>query len=482
MSRRGCADALPAPGSSQQAGVPRLDLFGARRLPYLSRPNYQLEIRHLLLWGIFAGMVEGNVCAVIASKTFNGSNFLITFITATPMFANLVSLAWGFLSRGRRQQLFLSWLAAAAVVSAGSIGITPRSAWGGWMFAVQIALARVFVSGVVTVRTSLWKNNYPQRVRGMITGRLQFVRAAMGVLSVATAGLIFDRNPQAYHWLFPTAAAIGLIAAWIISRTRVRGEKAALRAQRARSVSRDDSDTAETSRMAPFDLVAELSPLYMVREMARVLREDRMFARYCGAQMALGISNIMIQPILPILFTKRLNFSYFVSGAMLDLLPNLLLLVTLSGWGRLFDRVGVIRMRVLNTWLWVASMSLATAAAFAVRGAGPLSPGAFSTGVGLFLVARMLYGVSMSGGAIAWHIGHLHFAGPHDDQLYMGIHVSLTGVRGLIAPFVGLWLHHRIDWGVFAVAVGVLLLSVYQFTTLARDMPRQTGRESAHPA
>ena len=74
-----------------------MDLFRARSLPFLSRRNYLIEVEHLLLWGMFAGMVEGGVCAVVASKTFGAGDLLITIVAATPMFANLVSIVWGVL-------------------------------------------------------------------------------------------------------------------------------------------------------------------------------------------------------------------------------------------------------------------------------------------------------------------------------------------------------------------------------------------------
>lgn len=459
-----------------------MDLFRTRSLPYLSRRNYQLEVQLLLLWGVFAGMIEGNVCAVIAAKTFAGSDLLVTVIAATPMIANLVSLAWGVISQGRRKQVMLLWLAASALLSAASIGLTPQSDWGGWLFAAQIGLARIFVSGVVTVRTNLWKLNYPGTVRGMVTGRLQLARAGVGVLAVAAAGVIYDHDARAYHWLFPAAAAVGLAGVWVQARMHVRGERAALRARRAAlaaDAAEANSGDAEASsaRIAPFDLVAQLSPLYMVREMVRVLRRDRLFARYCGAQMSLGAANIMLQPILPLIFTRRLDLSYFAASGMLDLLPNLVLLVSLGMWGRLFDRVGVIRMRVVNTLVWVAAIGLSTAAAFLIHGDGTLSVAAIYAGMIVFVLARLLYGVAISGGAIAWHIGHLQFAGPHDDELYMGIHVSLTGIRGLIAPFVGLWLYRWLDWGVFVAALLLVMSSVYQFALLARDMPR--GKSAA---
>ena len=74
------------------AGATRLDLLAARRVPYMARRNFIIELRHLVVWGIFAGLIEGTISGVIVAKTFAASDLLITVVTATPAFANLVSL------------------------------------------------------------------------------------------------------------------------------------------------------------------------------------------------------------------------------------------------------------------------------------------------------------------------------------------------------------------------------------------------------
>jgi hypothetical protein len=59
----------------------------------------------------------------------------------------------------------------------------------------------------------------------------------------------------------------------------------------------------------------------------------------------------------------------------------------------------------------------------------------------LLAAARLVLGVARGGGSIAWQLGHNHFAPPERAGLYMSVHVTLTGLRGLIAPFLGMWLY-----------------------------------------
>ena len=48
-----------------------MDLFRARRVPLMARQNYLIEMQHVLLWGVFAGMLEGSVSSIVVAKTFH---------------------------------------------------------------------------------------------------------------------------------------------------------------------------------------------------------------------------------------------------------------------------------------------------------------------------------------------------------------------------------------------------------------------------
>ena len=53
----------------------------------------------------------------------------------------------------------------------------------------------------------------------------------------------------------------------------------------------------------------------------------------------------------------------------------------------------------------------------------------------------MVLGVGRGGGALAWNLGHNDFASEERSVDYMSVHVTLTGIRGLIAPLAGVGLY-----------------------------------------
>ena len=51
-------------------------------------------------------------------------------------------------------------------------------------------------------------------------------------------------------------------------------------------------------------------------------------------------------------------------------------------------------------------------------------------------LGSFLSGVCTGGGGIAWNLWVTHFAPSRDTHIYMSVHTFLTGVRGIIGPYL----------------------------------------------
>ena len=87
----------------------------------------------------------------------------------------------------------------------------------------------------------------------------------------------------------------------------------------------------------------------------------------------------------------------------------------------------------------------------------------------LFALRAVVNGVAQGGGTLAWNLGHLHFASSGNADVYMGIHVFLAGVRGLIAPLAGMWLYTCIGSWIWLVAIVMSLSSLSIYHDLAEE-------------
>jgi hypothetical protein len=120
--------------------------------------------------------------------------------------------------------------------------------------------------------------------------------------------------------------------------------------------------------------------------------------------------------------------SYAESIAVTTVIPLVLSVLTMPFWALYLDRVHVSAFRAAHAWSFSLSQLL-------------LWAGAATQSLLVVLAARMVLGSARAGGGLAWNLGHNDFAPPERVGLYMGVHVTLTGLRGAVAPFVGMALY-----------------------------------------
>ncbi len=214
---------------------------------------------------------------------------------------------------------------------------TPSAA--GW-FVAQMAVAQVLLAGVITVRSAIWRSNYPVEVRGQITARLQALRSVVGIVTVQIAAALCDQHPAAFRFVFPVAATFGLIGVLLLRQVRIRGERSELRRARAAQEGRGP----RSSTLVRYRLRELASPVTAFGQMFRILRADRRFSQYCIAQSLQGAANLMTIPVVVAVVTRDLEpdgeRAFWISTGLIVALPILAVLGSLSRWGRLFDGVG----------------------------------------------------------------------------------------------------------------------------------------------
>lgn len=402
--------------------------------PFLRR-NYQYELMGVMTWPFVVCMVEGSVTGVIAKKSFpNTPGWVLATVTAAPVVSNVTSSMWTRLADGARTIKALNAMQIGVIAIIGLIAVLPLNAWGLYTFMVAVMAARMLMAGVVTMRSVIWRANYPRSCRATVTGKLITIQTIIVSLASIGLGQCMDFDGRSFRIVYPAAVLLGLVGVWAFSRIRIRrpfeivGEPQTVReVRRARS-------------MVPFGLLAEWGTT--VGDMVRVLRDDLAFRGYMVCMFILGISNLAIQEPLLEMAAGQFRMSYLMSLICLQSLPLIIIPFMVPMWARLFDRVHVIRFRAIHSWIFV----LANVVTFAA--------GHWESPTTLF-VAQALRGVGFAGGALAWNIGHNDFSSSRNAGLYMSIHVTLTGVRGLIGAYVG--------WALYSgLAVGSVVVTALE--------------------
>jgi len=105
------------------------------------------------------------------------------------------------------------------------------------------------------------------------------------------------------------------------------------------------------------------------------------------------------------------------------IIPSLMRLLMTPLWGIAFDKFDFFKARaLLNIFLVVATLSFY-----------------FSRSMNGFYIGSAIYGFTMAGASVNWNLWVTKFAPPGKSAAYMSVHGFLTGVRGMIAPFVGFY-------------------------------------------
>lgn len=395
--------------------------------------------RERLPWGLLGlplGLVEGATVAVFVKQGYASVlpaarvNLAVALVTGAPSMANIVSFAWANLAHGRSRVTLLVALMTIFAVCVSLISFAPAAGGGLLLLIGAVILARMLWAGVLTVRAVIWTANYPRHVIARMTGRIVvYHEVGMAAASLA-AGWLLDLHPDQARWLYLLAALMGLIAAWRYRAVRVRREYQLLAAE-----------AGEGGGAAPFSL-------RMLRE---ILAEDPAFRRYMFWMSMYGTGNLMVNAQMVVLFTDRLHLASTVQVVLLTALPLLLMPVFLPAWARLFDRGHVIEYRARQCWVLVAAVTLMCAGVL-LRQSWLLWP------------ASVLLGISYAGANLGWNLGHNDFATLGRAQHYMGVHVTLTGVRGLFAAPMGMLCY---DWletlhpglGIAALLIPLLMVT-----------------------
>jgi MFS family permease len=159
------------------------------------------------------------------------------------------------------------------------------------------------------------------------------------------------------------------------------------------------------------------------------------------------------------LMQDEFGLTYLEGILATTIIPTAIMPLAIPMWSRLMDRSHITRFRSIHGWSFVAASILLWLAALVHS-------------LPLFYAASVALGIGFAGGVLAWNLGHHDFAPPHRDAEYMAVHVTLNGLRGLMAPFIAAPLYALMPpdsrhW-VFALCTVVNVAGMVGFIALSR--------------
>lgn len=264
----------------------------------------------------------------------------------------------------------------------------------------------VLVSIVLGLRVSarvgemnMFRLLYPDEHVSTAVGWTRSMAAISGLILTLVAWAWLEWAPNYYWGIFCFAGFGMLFGGWAYTRIPTHRK----------------NYYAGTKSQSPF--VAFLSGM---KEFWR----DKRYLRYELAFFIVGIGNQLAMYLVPNVLNEQMHVSRTHINLIAVVIPSLTIILTAPIWGRfLTDQTPMFARGIFSV------MQSITFALYAFGGiTNVLWP---------FYLGTLIHACSVAGGSINWLTGSFYFAGPDRSALYSGIHVFLTGIRGVMVPIIG---------------------------------------------
>lgn len=406
--------------------------------------------RELKSWAALAfalGALEGGVAGVLVRNRFDGLvsaeilAFCVALVVGAPTIANLASPFWAYIEQGRDKIKFVARLGVLLSLMVAMMAFAPRTPLGLAVFCLSVMLGRFFWTGILTVRATIWRANYPRFIRAKLTGKMAIVMATVMSISGATLGFVNEEFAYFVPLYLGISAILGFAGAIAYRRVRLRSASTIYRAEQQSQI--EDGG-------------------FRLSRMRDILKNDFLFRRYMGVMFVFGSGNLMFMAPMILVMNDAMGVDSRVQMLVTSSIPLAMMPLMIHWWAQRLDRMHIIEYRAFHCWSFVLAISCFAAAAI-------------SGWLWLLWLAAFLYGIAVSGAVLGWNLGHLDFAPQDKVAQYMTIHITLTGVRGLIMPLVGVALYQTLDqhWaiGPYALLLPVMLnlLGAFGFQALKKD-------------
>ncbi len=373
--------------------------------------------REISSWSLIAfamAAFEGGVAGVLINHTFKGLvdtfwlSQAIAVVAGAPAFANLSSPIWARLEHGRNKVKLVSILVMGSATSLLLFVIAPVSTLGLILAVSASLIGRVCWSGVVTTRSALWRANYPRYIRAKITASIAFPMSLILASTGVVIGWLSENSFLQVKILYLGLFLLGMAGAILYSSLQLRGAK----------------KLSETEM-----LIKQKEGHFNFRMLLRILVKDEKYRNYMGIMFLFGSGNLMFMAPLILILNDRFNTQQWQQILITTSIPLAAMPLTINWWAKLLNRVHIIPYRAIHSWSFVISIGL-----FAL---------ATVTGQSYLLwPASLVFGVALAGAVLGWNLGHHDFTTPERASHYMAVHVTLTGIRGLIMPILGVNLYY----------------------------------------
>ena len=297
---------------------------------------------------------------------------------------------------------------------------------------------------VYPIINSILKNNYTNSHFGALYSYAAMTNKIVMMLTTFVFGWILDIDPFSFVYVYPAIGILGIISLFLLSfAVKV--------------------DYLQTGKKI-LSITESLRKSF--RDMKTIIKSNKPYRDFELGFMLYGFSFMLTIAVITLFLVEKLNLNY-TSIAFYKNSYNLIAILLLPFFGKLIDRIDPRKFAAFTFLTLLMHLFF--------MGLTEYYPYYFDIGAYRFyylvvisFVWNGLFAATMS---LLWNIGSAYFCKDGDAGTYQSVHLSMVGIRAMIAPLFGIWLYQYIGFsGVFALGVLLLTLSIIvMFWSLKRD-------------
>jgi MFS family permease len=391
--------------------------------------------------------IEGVVLGVLALnefvfiKSLLGSNYQLGFLFQFSMLVFLfLVLINEFIKRVKNRKKMLRLVAFLSRFPLVLLVFFPADAATiqahNYYHYIFLFLFLIYFSGNIVIYPNinfLLKTNYRHQHFGRLYSYATTVNKLVMLAVTFGYGYLLDYNNFAFTWVIPLIAVLGMLSVFILSNISYPVEKGL-------AVSKSLWNSVKGS----------------VIEMKNILMTNVPYRHFELGFVLYGLSFMISVTVITIYFYDALDLNY-ASVAFYRNAYNILAIILLPFFGKLLGNVDP-RKFAAYTYASIAAYIF-----FVLITAYFPAHFVFAdiTVYYTLLMYILFHGIFAATMVLLWNIGSAYFCKPDEAGTYQSLHLSLTGVRAIFAPLLGVFFYEIFGFAVtFSIAIVLLLMAI----------------------
>ncbi len=280
----------------------------------------------------------------------------------------------------------------------------------------------------------LLKNSYSHENFGKLYGYASSANKILVLIGTFLFGLLLDAKPEAYTYVYPLVALLGISSIYILSKIDYRVV--------------DYNEPKNKFLVSVFN---------SFKTSIDILKNNKPYRDFEIAFMFYGFAWMATAAVITIFFEKELSLNYS-SIAFYKNSYNTLAIIILPYFGKLLGKIDPRKFAIYTFSSMLFFLFF--------MGLTEFFPAHF-----IFwklkiyyslIISYIFYGLFTATMALLWYIGSAYFCKNEEVSTYQSVHLSLTGVRGIVSPLIGVLFYELFDFsGVFGISILSLVISIW---------------------